>query len=104
MVTITDVRPLQESSVQTGCELLVEACAADGGGVVPLNVEWVSHPVASEGWITFLVRLIGTVDGELTTPGRHRVHQDGHSFDLNLTRVARRGNLVSYAAVVIEPA
>jgi len=104
VVTITECRPFQESSVQTGCELLVEACAVDGGGVVPLDVEWVSEPVAAEGWITFFVRLIGTVDGELTTPGRHRVHQAGRSFDLNLTRVGRRGNLVSYAAVVIEPA
>ena len=70
MVTITECRPFQESSVETGCELLVEACAVDGGGVVPLNVEWVSEPVAAEGWITFFVRLIGTVDGEPTdSPG-----------------------------------
>ena len=101
-MTITETRPLQASSVETG-ELFVEACAADGGGLVPLSVEWISHPVVSDDCTTFLVRLVGGIDAELTTPGRHRVFQDGHSFSLNLTRVARRGSLVSYSAVVIEP-
>jgi hypothetical protein len=101
-MTITAVRPIHASVIEPGSELFVEAYAVDGGGLVSLTVESVSQLVASESLTTYYVRLVGTVDATLTTPGRHRVHQGDHDFSLNLTRIGRRGNLVSYAAVVVE--
>jgi len=83
--------------------LLVEACAVDGGGLVTLTVDSASQPVTVDGWTTFDARLVGPTEEAISTPGLHRAYHAGRAFSVNLTQVARRGNLVAYSAFVLEP-
>jgi hypothetical protein len=59
--------------------------------------------VTVEGWTTFHARLVGPADEAISTPGLHRAYHAGRAFSVNLTQVARGGNLVAYAAFVLEP-
>jgi hypothetical protein len=79
----------------------VEACAVDGGGLVPLTVDSATAPLTVDGWTTYAVRLVGSAD--LRTPGRHRAFLHGLGFTLSLTRESVSGNRVTYSAFVMEP-
>jgi len=102
-MTIVEMERHCEALFTTDQEVWIEACEVDGGGIVALTVDSATEPLTFDGWTTFSAQLLGPADAQLMTPGRHRAYHAGRAFTINLTRLSRRGSLVSYAAFVLEP-
>ena len=102
-MTVMDLERRQETLFAVDQPMVVEACAVDGGGLVELTVESASQPITVDGWTSCSVRLVGRSGAQVRTPGLHHVYHQGRAFNVTLTRLARRGSLVAYAAFLLEP-
>jgi hypothetical protein len=101
VMTVMELDRTSRSVFSVDETVWVEACAVDGGGLVPLSVDSTTAPVTVDGWTTYAVRLVGGTN--LMTPGRHRAHLHGLSFTVTLTRESMTENQVTYSAFVMEP-
>jgi hypothetical protein len=103
-MTVTDIQPSYATlSCLVGREVRVVASVLDGGGIVPLTLEWLSTPVSFGGSTTYSVRLTGPTDAPLL-PGRYRIRCGEITFVLSLTRFAREIRFVHYEACLSETA
>ena len=84
-----------------GVEVTVAASVLDGGGVVPLMVEWLSSPVCWDGSVTYSVRLTGPSDARLV-PGSYELHHADTALRLTLFEVAQELRFVHYEAYLTE--
>jgi hypothetical protein len=106
-MTMTAIRRNMEPTYsglrpRLGSEVTVSASVLDGGGVVPLTLEYLSDPVSWGGAMTYSLRLTGPVDARLS-PGRYEVVHAACSFVLSLFPVADEVLHVHYESYLSEP-
>ena len=90
------LRPLLGSSVT------VNASVLDGGGVVPLTIEFLSTPVTWGGAMTYSLRFTGPVDQRLST-GRYELVHAECSFVMSLFQLVEDAQPMHYEAYLSEP-